>query len=103
MTDAAVKTPVPARASATVMLVRDGANGLEVFMVARERPMDGAMGALVFPGGKVDPEDEGEPWSGLQAPAPAPALSFWIAAVRETFEEAGLLIASPRARPDTPD
>ena len=46
MTDAAnLADPVPARPSATIMLIRDGAAGIEVFMVVRDRPMDGAMGA----------------------------------------------------------
>ncbi len=44
-------------ASATVMLVRDGASGIEVFMVVRHHAIDFAKGALVFPGGKVDEAD----------------------------------------------
>jgi len=44
-------TPVPA---STLMLVRDGDAGLEVFMVERHHQIDFATGALVFPGGKVD-------------------------------------------------
>ena len=92
--------PAPARPSATIMLVRDGARGLEVFMVVRERPMDGAMGALVFPGGKVDAEDDGPAWCAATPPVAAPGRRYWIAAIRETFEEAGLLIATRRDQPD---
>ena len=46
-----------ARPAATVVLLRDGPQGLEVFMVRRHHQIDFAGGALVFPGGKVAPED----------------------------------------------
>ena len=91
MADAA-KTPASARPSATVMLIRDSANGLEIFMVKRDRMVDLASGALIFPGGKVDADDAEVdiPWgTSLSGPEP----QYWIAAVRETFEEAGVLIA----------
>ena len=52
MADAAV--PVPA---ATILMLRDGPNGLEVFMVVRHHQIDFASGALVFPGGRVDEGD----------------------------------------------
>lgn len=85
---------VPARPSATIMLVRDGVDGIEVFMVVRDRPMDGAMGAVVFPGGKIDEEDRHpESWGHLTPPQSHPALPYWLAAMRETFEEAGVVIA----------
>lgn len=95
MTDAADRAdPNPSRPSATIMLVRDGRDGIEVFMVVRDRPMDGAMGAVVFPGGKIDEEDRHpENWSHLEAPQTHPGLPYWLAALRETFEEAGVLIA----------
>lgn len=94
MTDAADRAdPNPSRPSATIMLVRDGAAGIEIFMVVRDRPMDGAMGAVVFPGGKVDTEDRDAAWTDLVPPQPAPALPYWLAAMRETFEEAGVVIA----------
>ena len=52
MTDAKIPpTPLP---SATILLLRDGARGIEVFMVKRHHQIDFASGALVFPGGKVD-------------------------------------------------
>jgi 8-oxo-dGTP pyrophosphatase MutT (NUDIX family) len=97
MPDAAdLADPNPSRPSATIMLVRDGADGIEVFMVVRDRPMDGAMGAVVFPGGKVDAEDRHpEHWVGLSAPQSHPELPYWLAAMRETFEEAGIVIARP--------
>jgi 8-oxo-dGTP pyrophosphatase MutT (NUDIX family) len=97
MTDAAnLADPVPARPSATIMLVRDGADGIEIFMVVRDRPMDGAMGAVVFPGGKIDEEDRHPgSWGHLAAPQSHPELPYWLAAMRETFEEAGVVIARP--------
>lgn len=103
MTDAANRAdPVPARPSATIMLVRDGLArdgraGIEIFMVVRDRPMDGAMGAVVFPGGKIDEEDRHpESWGHLTAPQSHPELPYWLAAMRETFEEAGVVIARPK-------
>ena len=87
-------TPIP---SATVMVIRDGAEGLEVFMLVRNRMVDFASGALVFPGGKVDASDEIDAWTDL-APLEVshPQRSYWVASVRETFEETGLLIADHR-------
>jgi len=88
------KTAVPARLASTVVILRDGPNGIEVFMVERNREIDFASGALVFPGGKVDAEDADPAWTGLAAEAaPAPDRSFFVAAGRETFEEAGLMLA----------
>lgn len=95
---------VPLRDAATVMLVRDGADGLEVFMLRRNLNSDFVGGAYVFPGGGVDLAD-GSPevaaWcvgrddagaSGL-LDVPTGGLAFWVAAIRESFEEAGLLLA----------
>jgi 8-oxo-dGTP pyrophosphatase MutT (NUDIX family) len=100
-------TPSPSaasvpRPSATVLIVRDTPFGLEVFMVARDRQVDMASGAVVFPGGKVDPDDRSPTWGALAAPG-APDLPYWIAAVRETFEESGLLIAQSGADAISPD
>ena len=53
----AMKAPAPPKPSATVLIVRDGTTGLEVFMLVRNRMVDFASGALVFPGGKVDAQD----------------------------------------------
>jgi 8-oxo-dGTP pyrophosphatase MutT (NUDIX family) len=91
------KPPVPARPASTVVILRDGAGGIEVFMVVRHHAIEFASGALVFPGGKVDKEDSDAAWSEL-APAAAsgPHRSFFVAAGRETFEEAGLVLARRR-------
>ena len=48
---------VPLRDAATIMLVRDGSDGLEVFMLLRNLNSDFVGGAYVFPGGAVDPGD----------------------------------------------
>lgn len=80
MPDAAVPRP-----AATVMLLRDGPGGLEVFMTVRHAGMDFMPGALVFPGGGVDPADA--------AVAGGEAGAVRVAAVREVFEECGILLA----------
>ena len=82
-------SPVPARPAATVLLLRDGAAGLEVFMVVRHREIEFAGGALVFPGGRVEEAD------GTLAGGD-PLGAFRIAGIRETFEECGVLLARPR-------
>ncbi len=92
------KTPVPALPSATILLARDGARGLEVFMVQRHHRIDFATGAMVFPGGKVDPGDSDPALAGrCRGGAPEEALrAVHVAAIRETFEECGVLLAGPR-------
>lgn len=82
--------------AATVLLLRDGSQGPEVFMVQRHHRIDFATGALVFPGGKVDKGDVSaavmERCPGIGS-IPAPMQSFRIAALREAFEESGILLA----------
>ena len=96
----------PRRAS-TVMLVRDGDAGPEVFMLRRVSGMEFAPSMMVFPGGGVDERDgeTGLPWAG-PSPAewadrlgcsPAEAQMYVAAAIREVFEECGVLLASPSA------
>ena len=98
------KTPVPARPASTVAILRDRANGIEVFMVVRHREIDFASGAIVFPGGKVDAQDAGDAWKDLATEAPsAPERSFFVAAGRETFEEAGLVLARQRGNTELVD
>src|SRR5581483_11816883 len=91
------KAPAVPRPAATAIILRDGPAGLEVFMVVRHHEIDFASGALVFPGGKVDGQDADPAWAEL---APSVALdadrAFLVAAARETFEEAGLLLARRR-------
>jgi 8-oxo-dGTP pyrophosphatase MutT (NUDIX family) len=104
--------PVTPRDAATVMLLRpaggDGSgSGLQVYMLRRTSSMAFAPGAYVFPGGSVDPRDAdaGVAWAGpgaaewgqmLDAPDDL-ARALVCAAVRETFEESGVLLAGPSA------
>jgi 8-oxo-dGTP pyrophosphatase MutT (NUDIX family) len=89
--------PVTPRPAATVVILRDGTAGLEAFMVVRHHEIDFASGALVFPGGKVDTPDGDSFWQDRAPKVGAtPDHAFWIAAARETFEEAGLLLARRR-------
>ena len=93
------------RPASTILLLRDGAgeggkSEIEVFMMVRHYEIDFNSGALVFPGGSVDNGDQdiiGKPelYSGAEG-LDAAALSFRIAAIRETFEESGILLARPR-------
>ena len=88
------------RLAATVMIVRDTANGIEVYMV--KRPGKGDFPDLyVFPGGKVD-EDDWQPnlcpdmddtEASVRLGIDAGALRHWIAVARECFEEVGVLLA----------
>jgi 8-oxo-dGTP pyrophosphatase MutT (NUDIX family) len=80
-------TEAVARPAATVLLLRDGTEGLEVFMVVRHHAIDFASGALVFPGGRVDEHDQAFAAGGVSD------MAFRIAAIRETFEECGVLLA----------
>ncbi len=95
---------VPLQPAATVMLIRDGAAGVEVFMLRRTLSASFAGGQYVFPGGKVDGEDhaaELEPvCDGLDDASASErlglehgGLAWLVAAVRECFEEAGVLLA----------
>jgi 8-oxo-dGTP pyrophosphatase MutT (NUDIX family) len=100
---------VPIRDAATVILLRDGRGGLEVFMVRRSLSLVFGGGAHVFPGGAVDDADRDpavearcEGRSDREASTTLGVsqggLAFWVAAVRECFEEAGYLLAYGRDR-----
>jgi 8-oxo-dGTP pyrophosphatase MutT (NUDIX family) len=113
----------PTSDASTILLLRDGPGahdgpgaadgGLEVLLLERHLDSDFAGGALVFPGGKVDTQDrELDPsrWTGrdpaawrerLGAASDADALGLLVAAVRETFEEANVLLATRAGRPVT--
>ena len=96
---------VPVRPAATVMMVRDGTAGVEVAMLRRSLTASFVGGAYVFPGGAVDPHDASDEMaqrcnggddaslSSLLRVASG-GMAFWVAAVRESFEEAGLLVAN---------
>lgn len=96
---AAPATPKPA---ATIVLLREGADGLEAFLMRRQTSMAFAAGMYVFPGGGVHEEDAAElPWVGPSAEwfaerfnsSPRVAHEMVVAAARETFEETGVLLA----------
>jgi 8-oxo-dGTP pyrophosphatase MutT (NUDIX family) len=96
-------TEAVARPAATIMLLRDGAEGLEVFMVVRHHAIDFASGALVFPGGRVEESDHALAMRDALCPNPdgigTEAMAFRVAAIRETFEECGVLLARPSGSP----
>lgn len=85
-------TPVPA---ATILMLRDGPGGLEVFMVVRHHEIDFASGALVFPGGKADPQDfDAALLPHLDgADSDVDMRAIQVSAIREAFEECGILLA----------
>jgi 8-oxo-dGTP pyrophosphatase MutT (NUDIX family) len=102
---------VPIRDAATVILVRDardeeGEPSVEVCMLRRNLASEFVAGAYVFPGGSVDPDDRGPDAASIcrgltdaEASAivglPSGGLALWVAALRECFEEAGVLVAGP--------
>jgi 8-oxo-dGTP pyrophosphatase MutT (NUDIX family) len=101
------------RHASTVILLRDGVDGPLVYLLRRVSSMPFAPGAYVFPGGSVDPRDGdlAVAWSG---PSPAQwgtafgasetlARELVCAAVRETFEESGVLLAGPAEDAIVPD
>ena len=99
---------VPARDSATVVLLRDTRDGIQAYLLRRVSSMAFAAGMHVFPGGSVDPRDLTLPescWAGPPATAwarvltaePGLARALVCAAVRETFEESGVVLAGPSA------
>jgi len=87
--------PAPAVPAATILLLRPAGDGLEVFMVVRHHQIDFASGALVFPGGKADPQDFDEALLPYLhgAPADADMRAIQVSAIREAFEECGVLLA----------
>ncbi|MEU3918853.1 NUDIX hydrolase [Streptomyces sp. NPDC029004] len=96
-------TAVTPKRAATVMLLRDTADGPAVHMLRRRASMAFAGGAYAYPGGGVDPRDDdhlvrwaGPPlgtWAGRLGVDQASAQAIVCAAVRETYEEAGVLLA----------
>ena len=97
-------TPVPA---ATIMLVREASPSPEVLMIERHAKSEFLPDLYVFPGGRVDPGDHelADRVSGLSAEEAMQrahsvdaeaALGFFVAGIRETFEEAGVLLARRR-------
>ena len=94
----------PIRPAATVIVVREASSSYEIFMLKRTSKASFASDMYVFPGGRVDADDHLHKYDTYRhgpTEAQAPQVKalgdewrgFWIAAIRETFEEAGLLLA----------
>jgi len=92
------------RPAATLILLRDGAGGPEVFMLQRSLAAAFVAGAYVFPGGSIDAEDSApqvlhrvvgmtDAEASAKLGLASGGLGYWVAAVRECFEEAGILLA----------
>lgn len=98
--------PAVPRPAATIVLLRDGANGMEVLLMRRNRNAGFVPGAYVFPGGGVDSTDAApdvvRALDGLTPESAAerlalpeaepPAVAYYLAALREAFEETGILV-----------
>ena len=88
------RTPAAVRPAATVLLLRDGAKGLEVLMTRRSMTASFAPGAYVFPGGGIDVADAQAHAQSTRRPTQSDLhLTQAIAAIRESFEELGILLA----------
>ena len=94
----------PIRPAATIIVIREAAESYEIFMLKRTSKASFASGMFVFPGGRVDSDDHLHKYDPYRyGPSEGQAAQvaalgdewrgFWIAAIRETFEEAGLLLA----------
>src|SRR3990172_12733715 len=101
-------SPVPPSPAATLVLLRDRpAGGVEVLLIQRHPGSKFAGGDFVFPGGKIESDDmpgDAPAWCAGLAPdeatrrlvnaaSPRDALGFWVGAIREAFEEVGILLA----------
>ncbi|HSJ14235.1 MAG TPA: hypothetical protein VK939_07460 [Longimicrobiales bacterium] len=96
--------PVPALPAATAVLGRDSPGGPEVLLLKRQRASGFVPGAYVFPGGRVDRADADDRLAALVTHAPLdPPLMYWLAAVREVFEETGVLLARDPDGATAPD
>ncbi|WP_370247007.1 NUDIX hydrolase [Nocardioides sp.] len=105
------RVAVEPKDAATVVVMRQGAAGPEVYLLRRQVSMEFAGGMAVFPGGGVDPRDFDDvledhaawvgptphEWAQRLACTPEQARALVCAAVRETFEECGVLLAGPDA------
>ena len=89
-----MSAPATPRLSATVMILRDAPNGVEVFMVVRHHKIEFASGAIVFPGGSLDASDRDPRLRALSdgvADIDDATFALRVAAAREAFEECGVL------------
>ncbi|MCH1570537.1 MAG: hypothetical protein L7S64_04270 [Longimicrobiales bacterium] len=97
--------PVAPRAAATIVLLRDGEGGMEVLLMRRSRKAGFVPGAYVFPGGRVDNSDAlpgvvsllddldtDTARDRLEHDGEPPAIAYYLAALREAFEETGIMV-----------
>ena len=101
--DAGTREPAEPRDAATVILMRDSASGPEIYYLRRQTSMEFAAGMAVFPGGGVDPRDfdasiawagpSPQEWAQRLGTDEETARALVCAAVRETYEESGVLLA----------
>jgi 8-oxo-dGTP pyrophosphatase MutT (NUDIX family) len=103
--DAKPERPVAPKPAATVVLMRDADRALEVLLLKRHRSSGFVPGAYVFPGGRID-EADADPRLAAACPVPerggVPA-HYWFGAVREVFEETGVLLAHAPSAEWAPD
>ena len=102
------RTPVTPKGASTVVLLRDSSDGLEVYLLRRHLGMAFAAGMYAFPGGTIDPRDfeatvawagpSAQDWGGVLRCDEREARALVCAAVRETFEESGVLLAGESAQ-----
>lgn len=98
--------PVAPEPAATVVLMRDGAAGPEALLLRRQRSSGFVPGAWVFPGGRVDAADSAPELLRRVVGLPevlVPGPPFWTAAIREVFEETGVLLARDASGEPAPD
>ena len=97
--------PVEPRAAATIVLLRDGTDDMEILLMRRSRKAGFVPGAYVFPGGRVDSSDalpsvvslldDLDPDTArqrLEHDGEPPAIAYYLAALREAFEETGIMV-----------
>ncbi|MGQ0561742.1 MAG: NUDIX hydrolase [Gemmatimonadota bacterium] len=103
--DAPPTRPVEPKPAATVVVLRDADDELQVLLLKRHRASGFVPGAYVFPGGRIDPADSDAPLlenCAVPERGNVPA-HYWFGAVREVFEETGVLLACTRDGECAPD
>lgn len=103
--DQPVPNPADPKPAATIVLLRDAEVGMEVLLLKRHRTSGFVPGAYVFPGGRTDTADADPALMqhALNFRATSVPAHFWFAAVREAFEESGVLVARDQAGEWMPD
>lgn len=97
--DSATDAAAVPRPAATAVLMRDAGDTIEILLLKRHRSSGFVPGAYVFPGGRVDADDAKVDIADVSEPA----HEYWVAAVREIFEETGVLLAQDANAAWAPD